>query len=87
MSQARCSLGLGREYLGSSRPWRLGGGPRLGRDVQERAEEVMGTSGDFDPGKSGRFPVYKPHPDWDLICGILLAMLGLVGLLVFLVQR
>ena len=34
-----------------------------------------------------RLPVAEPARDWGLICGIALAMLGLVGMLVFLTQR
>lgn len=37
---------------------------------------------------NSRIPkMQEPSKDWGLICGIVLAMLGLVGMLVFLTQK
>ncbi len=46
----------------------------------------MGTSGDCNKSNS-RIPSVQPSKDWSLICGMVLAMLGLVGMLVFLTQK
>jgi len=36
---------------------------------------------------NSRLPMAQPSRDWGLICGIALAMLALVGMLVFLTQK
>jgi hypothetical protein len=36
---------------------------------------------------NSRLPVVKPSRDWGLICGLALAMLALVAMLVFMVNR
>lgn len=42
----------------------------------------------FNPNDSGIYDAYKaPTPDWPLICGMVLAMLGLIGMLVFMMGR
>lgn len=43
----------------------------------------------FNPNRRGLWPAVqeeKPSKDWGLICGIAIAMLGLVGMLVFLIR-
>lgn len=40
-----------------------------------------------DPNKSGIYDAYKnPSPDWPLICGLVLAMLALVAMLVYMMR-
>jgi hypothetical protein len=36
---------------------------------------------------NSRIPKVKPSKDWGLIAGMALAMLGLIGMLVFLTQK
>ena len=58
-----------------------GGAPYLGCVVLEREEEVKNLN------KRGQWPAVQPSTDWGLICGIVLAMLALISMLVFMVNR
>ena len=56
------------------------------RELREY-ERIEGMRRDRLNKSNSRLPIAEPSRDWPLICGIVLAMLGLVGMLVFMVQR